>query len=94
MVGVVGACGGGFYFLANCPGFPDGSNLAAGEWSCGRLWWAEPGMGLCAGPPVVFMAAGGHGGKEMADRPWWFDFDSVLVVAGLQPTEGDDDDVV
>lgn len=40
------------------------------------------------------MAAGGHGGKEMADRPWWLDFDSVLVVAGLQPTEGDDDDMV
>lgn len=30
----------------------------------------------------------------MADRQWWFDFDSVLVVAGLQPTEGDDDELV
>ena len=30
----------------------------------------------------------------MADLPWWLDFDSVLVVAGLQPTEGDDDDMV
>lgn len=49
-------------FLANCSVFPDGSNLAAGEWSCGRLWWAEPGMGLCASPSVVFTAAGGHGG--------------------------------
>ena len=30
----------------------------------------------------------------MSEKPWWFDFDSVLVVAGLQPTEGGDDDVV
>ena len=30
----------------------------------------------------------------MTNTPWWFDFDSVLVVAGLQPTEEVDDDVV
>lgn len=78
-------------------GWPDRSRrLTDGS---GRVVSVESQVGCVPGMPVD----GGVVARTlrlllgvclMADRPWWFDFDSVLVVAGLQPTEGDDDDVV